>query len=433
MQRPFGAKRALALGLLAALTGLLGPAGLVGPVAAAADEHDVAEEPDAGDRLDTDPELAPEPLPPSTTSLEARGIDRVCPPPTDRGMDLADPIDFPDIGATHASAITCASVYRLIGGFADGTVRPGIAVTRAQTASVVRAWLELATGFELTVPAEQPFPDVAGTHADAIAALEGIGVIAGRTDGTFDPDGSLTRGQFSRVVANAISYADVFRTDGPLPAPPPPDTSLFTDVEGTTFEDDILALAAARITTGTGDGRFSPAVAVTRGQLATFLMRSADYLDRHQRWRPTARTAVLVAELTGPEDRDDDGTDDPVDDELGGLELPPRATVTLLINAFNGTLAFVADVSDVPALRDPDAALRLRLGPVDDAGPAVLRLADAAALGASDTGLISGTLVEVDSSVRFADLMASPDTSFVELAAEDLPGGALRGALSAAN
>lgn len=369
----------------------------------------------------------PEPDGPREERAAARGIDRVCPPPAE--VHTGETPSFDDAGTTHAAAISCAAGYRLVGGFDDGTFRPGQPVTRAQTASVVAAWLELATGFALDVPDTVPFDDVEGTHADAVAALVDIQVVSGRNDGTFGPGEPLTRGQFSRVVANAISYADVFSVDGPLPAAPDPELVVFDDVTGSTFEDDILALAAAGITTGTGDGRFSPGEPVTRGQLTTFLLRAADFLERHQRWKPTARTAALFAELVPPGTGAGDDADDADGDEAGTDR--PTATVSVLVNAFDSSLAYLADLTKLPSELGPDATLQIRSGTPEDPGSSILTLADGVALAEAMSGerYASGSHAESDSTVRYADLVLAAPDLHVELRSEALPGGVVRGRL----
>lgn len=358
----------------------------------------------------------------------ARGIDRVCPPPVrvaegdGATAESEQPPTFPDLGTTHAEAITCAAGYRLVSGYADGTFRPGVPITRGQMATFVASWVRTATGVPLPAPADPPFIDTADSvHAAAIAQLAEAGIVSGRSDGRFEPEATLTRGQFTQAVANAISYADVFAVGGPLP--PATDRVRFTDVGGTTFEATIGALAEVGIATGTSGGRFEPNAAVTRGQLTTFLLRSADYLDRYQRWRPTARSVVLSASLA------------PVTDP-GDVSEPIGVPATLLVNGFNGTVAFLLDVSTLPPLGD-DAAFVLRArdpavdGPGEASGAVVLELADAELLGSDPRfGIVSGTAVEADSSRRFADLIEQPDRVIAELTSPVLPGGVVRGALT---
>ena len=414
-------------------------------------------------------------LPPATVvdAAEPRGLDRVCPVPDGLSTDVADPLDR---GEAHGEAILCAVGYGLVSGFGDGTYRPGQAVTRGQTASVVAAWLEVATGFALEVPEEELFTDQGLTHGEAISKLAAIEVIAGRGDGTFRPEDPLTRGQFARVIVNAISYADVFSTSGPLPPPPDATADGFDDVAGIAFEDDILALAGTGITTGIDDHRFAPGEQITRGQLATFLMRSADYLDRHQRWKPTAVIAILVADLqlvpaasttrdgggevtaaggavtaAGDEitdggdeviegtDGDSDGLEEgagsadadpaPGDGEAAGGATPPSAKASVIINAFNGTAGYLIELSDVDGDLSEDARLTLRLGTLDAEGPVVLTLADAAELTAAlaSDGIATGVATEADSAVRFAELVVREDGVVIELQGSSQ--GPLRGLL----
>lgn len=64
------------------------------------------------------------------------------------------------------------------------------------------------------------------------------------------------------------------------PAPAPAATTPFDDVApGAFYHDAVAWLADADITTGTGPATFSPGDAVTRGQMATFLLRYAQVTD----------------------------------------------------------------------------------------------------------------------------------------------------------
>ena len=63
------------------------------------------------------------------------------------------------------------------------------------------------------------------------------------------------------------------------PDPTPPVPIRFVDDDGSTFEAEIEALAAAGITLGCSADRFCPGELVTRGQMAAFLVRGLAYLD----------------------------------------------------------------------------------------------------------------------------------------------------------
>ncbi len=62
---------------------------------------------------------------------------------------------------------------------------------------------------------------------------------------------------------------------GELPAAPP---DAFPDDQGGTFERQTNQLAALGITTGSGDRRYAPTEVVSRGQMTTFLVRTANLL-----------------------------------------------------------------------------------------------------------------------------------------------------------
>lgn len=349
----------------------------------------------------------------SAQEPQQRGIDRVCPAP---GQATSEEPVFSDVEGPHLASVECAAAYGLVSGFDDGTYGPEAVVTRGQVATFVDAWIRRATGRSLPVPDEVTFTDIDGSaHAEAIAALAETGIVGGRSSEEFAPQAQVTRGQFARITANAVSYVDVFSVDGPLP--PADDSVAFTDVDGTTFAEAIGALAGAGIVLGDAEGAFNPSSAVTRGQLATFLMRAADYADRHQRWKPTAAVTVLTAEVHGVITAGDSDGNETV------------GTAVLTVNAFNGTLAYTLDLSDVPDGFGADGAV-LRVG-AD--GQAFLRLAHGGEIEDAQAGVLTGVVNEADSAIRFADLMNSPDDAYVWIAHDGVDGGALTGQLRPAS
>ena len=393
--------------------------------------------------------------------VEPRGILRVCPEASDdeegsadddAGADAdddgegagSDPASdeprFTDLDTPHAASILCAAEYGLVSGYPDGTFRPGEPITRAQMATFVAAWLRTATGTVLRTPDEPAFDDVAASvHGPAIEAIAAAGIVTGRADGRFDPEASLTRGQFTRAVANAISYADVFEIDGPLP--PAVTEPVFTDVADTTFEATILALAGVGITSGLGDGRFDPTAPVTRGQLATFLLRAADYLDVYQRWAPTALEPVayqgeliaLLEALPDPDEPDDAGEGDG-DDQGAGQEqddgdegaeptpVEPRSIgeVTIAIDAFGGLLEGEVLVTELIGSTSQEARLELHRGAPEPGAQPVLVLAESLTPAGTATAL---EVFEAASRERFAMLIEADAPLVALLVTDDQPDG----------
>ncbi|HEX2153910.1 MAG TPA: S-layer homology domain-containing protein [Acidimicrobiia bacterium] len=189
-----------------------------------------------------------------------------------------------------------------------------------------------------------PFADVDGSiHELDVAALWKAGITSGCEEWLFCPDEEVTRGEvaaflarglelphpeehgFSDTTGNqfaaeiaAIAAADI--TEGCEPKRycpgselsrgqmaslvvralelPPSEVDVFADDDGTVHERNIAALAAAGITHGCEEGRFCPHRTVTRAEMASFLARALDL-------EPPAKVpeipSEIVEELDGAE------------------------------------------------------------------------------------------------------------------------------------
>jgi hypothetical protein len=103
-----------------------------------------------------------------------------------------------------------------------------------------------------------------------IRCLACRGIISGYADGTFRPDSNITRGQVTKMVANAAALFD----------PVPSTQQTFTDVPvGQPFWVYIERLAGHGYISGYADGTFRPGNPVTRGQLAKIVANTAQYTD----------------------------------------------------------------------------------------------------------------------------------------------------------
>jgi len=125
----------------------------------------------------------------------------------------ADVGRFRDVaGTTHATHIGVLTSIGAIEGYPDGTFRPGVAVTRAQAASI------LARVLEARPVAGTWFPDVpeGATHRGAINALYQRGVITGYADGTFRPGNPIQRDQFASMLRRAMDARGIGAS---IPAP----------------------------------------------------------------------------------------------------------------------------------------------------------------------------------------------------------------------
>lgn len=158
---------------------------------------------------------------------------------------------FPDVTPEHWSYDDVMYLYRngIIGGFPDGTFRPEEKVTTGQALKMIilaagyaepgtvsshwaRGYLNFAleagilergeiTDLDVSMSrlltakvsaralgvtrqdAQQKFTD---TNDDCVQALSEIGIIGGYPDGTFRPNGSLTRAELSAIVSRIYAY-----------------------------------------------------------------------------------------------------------------------------------------------------------------------------------------------------------------------------------
>jgi len=167
---------------------------------------------------------------------------------------------FPDVGASHwaGEAVGYLAGQNLIGGFPDGTFRPGGPLTRAQAASIVASWQGLS-------PDTAGFSDVPGTHwaAGAIGAVSAAGLMNGYPDGTFRPAQTLTRAEAAVVLFSAFTPG----TGGP--------DGGFPDVpSGHWASGAIGALQEGYVLGGFPDGTFRPGAPVTRAEFSVLLARA---------------------------------------------------------------------------------------------------------------------------------------------------------------
>ncbi|ADH98350.1 S-layer homology domain-containing protein [Salisediminibacterium selenitireducens] len=111
--------------------------------------------------------------------------------------------DFPDVrdGNNASGYIQAAADLGIIQGFPDGTFRPNDRVTRGQMA------IFIARAYNLDTEAEMDFSDMAPHMAayDSVAKILSVNITQGFPDGTFRPDNSVTRGQFSAFLSRTIN------------------------------------------------------------------------------------------------------------------------------------------------------------------------------------------------------------------------------------
>jgi plastocyanin len=165
-------------------------------------------------------------------------------------------VSFSDVPTDHTfyPYVRCLACQNILGGYSDGTFRPGNPITRGQLSKIVAN----AAGFNEAISG-QSFSDVPPTHTFYvyIERLARRGIIGGYSDGTFRSGDNATRGQIAKIVANAAGFRE------------PISGQTFEDVPPThTFYVYIERMARRGIIGGYSDGTFRPDNTATRGQVA---------------------------------------------------------------------------------------------------------------------------------------------------------------------
>jgi len=118
-----------------------------------------------------------------------------------------------------------------------------------------------------------PFPDIArDVYAAEITAAFNLGIVAGGTDGNFDPLRPVTREEAASIVAEAIQTRGFTFPDTVATAP-------FPDVPADRWSAaKIAALKRRGVLAGDPSGLFRPTDTVTRAELMSMLRRAAEQI-----------------------------------------------------------------------------------------------------------------------------------------------------------
>ncbi len=120
--------------------------------------------------------------------------------------------------------------------------------------------------------------DVKGTmYEAAVSALMDKGIITGDTDGSFNPDATLTRAQACIIIVKSMNPASS-EVVGTATQPAP--KSGFSDMSGYGWADGYIGYAVKHgVTKGYPDGTFKPGNKVTMNELITMVLRAAGHTD----------------------------------------------------------------------------------------------------------------------------------------------------------
>jgi hypothetical protein len=149
----------------------------------------------------------------------------------------------------------------IITGYPDGTFRPDRTITRAEFSTILAKALHIPSETAAT-----SFSDITGHWAQGyIAPLVKKGYIKGYPDGSFRPDQPVKRSEVAAIV------------DRVQMLPPASDQPTFSDVTPDFWAfAPIEAAAQAKILNGYPDGTFHPEQSATRAEAAIIINRILD-------------------------------------------------------------------------------------------------------------------------------------------------------------
>nr|WP_255723520.1 S-layer homology domain-containing protein [Sporosarcina sp. ACRSL] len=184
------------------------------------------------------------------------------------GTSAASTERFTDVPSSkhYAEAVYDLADRNIIGGYPDGTFKPGNSITRGQAAAIITKMV----GLDTTNVKNPGFKDVstANGYYEAIAAMAQEGIISGYGDGRYGPNDPITRGQMASIIVKAFDLPRYNFTSYKSP---------FEDVKrGTGHDSSILSIYRLGITAGTSPETFSPNAPITRGQAAKMLKASEE-------------------------------------------------------------------------------------------------------------------------------------------------------------
>ena len=175
-------------------------------------------------------------------------------------------VEFTDVdGHWSKENIQYITDKGLIDGYPDGSFRPNGQITRAEFVMI----LAREAGVDLTsFSGKVPYSDV-NDHwgASAIQWATENGVVDGYNDGRFLPDGNISRQELA-----VMFYRYLVKVKDNLPDATM-ETTPFTDDDeiGVWAKEAVYGLQATGIINGNEDGSFTPERAITRGETAKIL------------------------------------------------------------------------------------------------------------------------------------------------------------------
>jgi uncharacterized repeat protein (TIGR01451 family) len=172
------------------------------------------------------------------------------------------PIDIPD--EDPPLGLFTDDHFGYIIGYPDGTVRPQRDISRAEVTTVFFRMIRDEVRSD-NWTRQNPFPDVGEEEwfNNAISVMTRMRVVQGYPNGTFQPNGSITRAELAAIIARFARQMEM----------EPLNDTEFSDISGHWAEEDIQYAAAIGWLRGYPDGTYRPNQSLTRAEFMTTMNR----------------------------------------------------------------------------------------------------------------------------------------------------------------
>lgn len=167
----------------------------------------------------------------------------------------------------HTQAVSTLVELGVLSGKTDGSFDPAAPVTRAEMCKIISTLLNGGRVPELEPRTQYNFTDVSAHWAKLlIEYCNALGIVGGRGDGSFDPDGSVTARECSKMLLIAAGYEA--------------DKEGFT---GAGWADAVDKLAKAQgLYTGLDSGKAGEAVSRDEAAQMVFNVLSVEVVNYYQ-------------------------------------------------------------------------------------------------------------------------------------------------------
>ncbi|MGH0430573.1 S-layer homology domain-containing protein [Bacillus hominis] len=193
---------------------------------------------------------------------------------------------FPDVPAGHwgIDSINYLAEKGAITGNEVGMFEPEKEITRAEAATMMAKILNLP----IDPNAKPSYTDAQeGWAAPIIAAVEKAGVVKGKGNGIFDPNGKIDR------VSMAAMLVPAFKLDTKVTGTP---ETKFDDLQDSWGKDKANILVELGISVGTG-GKWEPNKAVTKAEAAQFIAKTDMQFGQKEEAKVESIKAINAKEI----------------------------------------------------------------------------------------------------------------------------------------